>query len=243
MKTLSIALVWLGTIASGLTQGAEEAADVAAGSSMSLQEILTTGGSLMYVLGAMSLLGLAFVFYFFFALRAKRIAPPEFLHDLQDMLIEGKLEEARNFCKGEASPASAIALTATDYLLRVENPDTDMLREVMEGEGARQGTALQTQVQYLQDIAVIAPMVGLLGTVIGMLSTFNVVALDIAKAKPMLLAQGVSQALITTAAGLIVGIPAMAFYSYFRGRTVDLLSNLEILSGDLLALLVNLKNK
>ena len=59
----------------------------------------------------------------------------------------------------------------------------------------------------------------------------------------MLLAQGVSQALITTAAGLIVGIPAMAFYSYFRGRTVDLLSNLEILSGDLLALLVNLKNK
>ena len=65
MKTLSIALVWLGTIASGLAQGAEEAADVAAGSSMSLQEILTTGGSLMYVLGAMSLLGLAFVFYFF----------------------------------------------------------------------------------------------------------------------------------------------------------------------------------
>ena len=89
----------------------------------------------MYVLGAMSLLGLAFVFYFFFALRRKRIAPPEFLHDLQEMLIEGKLEEARNFCKGEPSPASAIALTATDYLLRVENPDTDMLARSHGGRG------------------------------------------------------------------------------------------------------------
>jgi biopolymer transport protein ExbB len=72
----------------------------------------------------------------------------------------------------------------------------------------------------------------------GMLKAFNVVALDIAKAKPMLLAAGVSQALITTAAGLIVGIPAMMAYAYFRGRTSKLLSNLETASADLLTLLI-----
>ena len=105
----------------------------------------------------------------------------------------------------------------------------------MEGEGSRQASLMQNQIQYLQDIAVIAPMIGLLGTVLGMLEAFNAVALDIAKAKPMVLAAGVSKALITTAAGLMVGIPAMMAYAYFRGRVTRLLAELETVSAELLA--------
>jgi biopolymer transport protein ExbB len=77
-------------------------------------------------------------------------------------------------------------------------------------------------------------MMGLLGTVFGMMRAFNVVAFDLAKAKPMLLAAGVAEALITTAAGLIIGIPAMMFYAYFRGRTSKLVSDLEVASGQVM---------
>ena len=76
----------------------------------------------------------------------------------------------------------------------------------------------------------------------GMLRAFNAVALDIAKAKPMILAAGVSQALITTAAGLLVGIPAMIFYSYFRGRSSRLIASLEAVSADLLGELLEAEN-
>jgi biopolymer transport protein ExbB len=125
-------------------------------------------------------------------------------------------------------------VAALDYLGSVDKADPALLKEVIEGEGSRQAAALQSQIQYLMDVAVIAPMMGLLGTVFGMMRAFNVVAFDLAKAKPMLLAAGVAEALITTAAGLIIGIPAMMFYAYFRGRTSKLVSDLEVASGQVM---------
>lgn len=210
--------------------------------SMSLQEIIETGGWLMYVLGAMSIIGLGLIFYFFFVLRQEKIIPREFVRDIRQMLEAGRLDEARLATEKKPSAIAAITAAALDYTERVHDPDPSLLKEIIEGEGSRQAALVQNQTQYLLDIAVIAPMVGLLGTVMGMLKAFNVVALDIAKAKPMLLAAGVSQALITTAAGLIVGIPAMMAYAYFRGQSSKLLSNLETASADLLTLLVRKKD-
>jgi len=225
-----------------LAQG-EETSESLEATSMSVQEIIQTGGVLMYVLGAMSLVGLAFVVYFIITLRRSRILPDEFLHDLHRSVGEGNLDQAVALCRNNASPASAIAETALNYAQQTDAVEAGMLKEMMEGEGSRQASAIQAQIKYLEDIGVIAPMVGLLGTVIGMLSTFNVVALDIAKAKPMMLAGGVSQALVTTAAGLIVGIPAMASYAYFRGRTSRILSDMEVMASDLLALLTRAPKK
>jgi biopolymer transport protein ExbB len=93
------------------------------------------------------------------------------------------------------------------------------------------------------DVAVVTPMVGLLGTVFGMMKAFNVVAFDLAKAKPMLLAAGVAEALITTAAGLLVGIPAMMFYAYFRGRAAKMVSQLESASSEVLNALLRARTK
>ena len=155
------------------------------------------------------------------------------------MLSANRLQEARAACRKKPCPMSAITLAALDYIDTVPTPDAGLLKEVIEGEGTRQSTLIQNSIQYLLDIAVIAPMVGLLGTVMGMLTAFNSVALDIAKAKPMVLAAGVSQALITTAAGLIVGIPAMAFYAYFRNRASRMMASLETSSAELLTLLVH----
>lgn len=204
--------------------------------SMTLSEMLETGGWIMYVMAAMSVAGLAFVIYFFAILRESQVTPGHVVRDIREKIQQGCLDEARDLCTGNRSPAAAaiVALAAIEYAQRAEQPDPGLLKEVVEGEGGRQAVRIQNQTHYLLDIGVIAPMVGLLGTVIGMLKAFNVVALDIKQATPMLLAAGVSQALITTAAGLIVGIPAMMFYAYFRGRSSKLISGLETASADLL---------
>ena len=153
--------------------------------------------------------------------------------------MKGNMEAARRRVASDSSPAASIAAVAMEYAGQSKDPNPGLLKELIEGEGGRQAVLIQNQTQYLMDIAVISPMVGLLGTVIGMLGAFNAVASDIAQARPMMLAAGVSQALITTAAGLIVGIPAMMFYAYFRGRTNRIISHMESFSADLLTMIAH----
>ncbi|HEY5770561.1 MAG TPA: MotA/TolQ/ExbB proton channel family protein, partial [Terrimicrobium sp.] len=120
-----------------------------------------------------------------------------------------------------------------------KNPKATMaeIREIAQTEGMRQSSALNQQVAYLADIGTIAPMVGLLGTVIGIVRSFGVIAIDASATRPTMLAQGIGEALIATAAGLLIGIPAMAAYAFFRGRVHALISELEAASTQLLALL------
>ena len=205
---------------------------------MSLRQIIETGGWPMYVLGVMSVFGMALVFYYFLVLRQNQVMPAKLLASLRRYLPADQLDHAKEACEKKRSAMSSVSLSAIDYARGVDCPDPALLRDIIEGEGSRQATIIQNQIQYLQDIAVIAPMIGLLGTVMGMLKAFNAVASDLAKATPMVLAHGVSQALITTAAGLIVGIPAMMAYAYFRGRSAKLLAGLEAASTELLTLLV-----
>lgn len=233
----------LNFIAWGLLASAAHAQEVAAGAvepvaqSMTLIEIIQTGGWLMYVLGAMSVLGLALILYFAFALRRTLIVPPDLIANVKSLIREGRWVEAHTACRNNSSAMASILSAAFDYVLRTPKPDPGLLREIVEGEGGRQASALQNQTQYLMDIAAVSPMVGLLGTVLGMLRAFNTVALDLAKAKPMLLAAGVSQALVTTVAGLIVAIPAMIAYAYFRGRVSRLISDMEAHAADVVAML------
>jgi biopolymer transport protein ExbB len=217
---------------------AAAAAPAAQAQMMTIQEILKAGGVLMYVLGAMSIAALAFILYLLFILRMDAVAPADLLHDLREMLGNGRREEARLACRRSRSALAAVGETGLTWLQRNERGDATLLKEVMEGEGSRQAAQLQNSTQYLLDIAVIAPMVGLLGTVVGMLQSFNAVALDLARARPMTLASGVAQALITTIGGLVVGIPAMAFYAFFRGRVAKLTAQLETAAADLLGVLL-----
>jgi biopolymer transport protein ExbB len=206
---------------------------------MTLQELVQTGGIPMYVLGGLSVAALAFIIYLLLLLRMNAVAPADLLHDLRELLGNRRTEEARLACRRSRSALAAIGETGLTWLHRNEQGDLGLLKEIMEGEGSRQAAMLQNQTQYLLDIAVIAPMVGLLGTVIGMLQAFNAVALDLARARPMTLASGVAQALITTAAGLIVGIPAMGFYAFFRGRVAKLTAQLETAAADLLGMVLS----
>lgn len=219
------------------TNVASSATETAASQSMTVQQILEYGGWLMYPLVILSIIGLAMIIYFLFILREEQVLPKKFVSGVRELLHAGRFAEAQQACRSNDSPIAAILHVALDYVVSREKADGVLMRELMEGEGSRQATLIQNQTQYLVDISAVAPMIGLLGTVVGMLKAFNVVALDLAKAKPMLLAGGVSQALITTVAGLIVAIPATMAYAYFRGRSAKLISSLEATTAEFAVLI------
>ena len=96
------------------------------------------------------------------------------------------------------------------------------------GEGSRLASSVYMSVDWLADIAAIAPLVGLLGTVLGMFQAFGGIAVDVAAgAKPVVLAQGVSQAIVTTIFGLVVAIPSLAAHAFFRRRAARLVALFE----------------
>jgi biopolymer transport protein ExbB len=237
-----MAVVFLASCAAAMAAPAAAEKVNEVGQTMTLRDIVSKGGLLVYVLGIMSVVGVALVIYFFVILRRTQVVPPALRDDVLDKIEAGQLSDARTACGYSPCAFSEIVVAAIDHVDSVEKVDATLLKDVIEGEGTRQATAIQSQIQYLLDIGVIAPMVGLLGTVFGMVHAFGVVALDLAKAKPMILAAGVAEALVNTAGGLIVGIPAMMFYAYFRGRTSKLVSDLEMASMSVFTALVQRKS-
>lgn len=205
----------------------------------SLMTLMHDGGFLMWVIAAMSVMTVAFTFYMIFALRESQVVP-RFLHrEIIEKIRAGSLDEVRRACEYRPCALSAIVLSAVDYSRNAQQMDPMVLKDVMEGEGARQADNLLGLPQYVYDIAIVAPMAGLLGTVFGMIQAFSGVALDIASAKPVVLAAGVSTALLTTAFGLIVALPSMALYAYFRRRASKIVALLEVASTDVMTAMSN----
>jgi biopolymer transport protein ExbB len=205
---------------------------------MSWREAWQYGGMIMWFILALSIAGGALAIYFFTILRPAQIAPRLLLSDLRDRLNDGDMNAARRACEHRACALSSVTLAALDYIRGVATPDVPLLKDIVEAEGSRQAENLQSQTQFLLDISVISPMLGLLGTVLGMLKAFGSIANDVTAAKPIILAQGVSQAIITTIFGLIVAIPCMVFYAYFRRRVSRMIALLELAATEILTALI-----
>jgi biopolymer transport protein ExbB len=197
---------------------------------MSLRDAWRCGGWIMWVLAGGSVIGLALSLYLFGTLRTSQMAPPILLSELLMHVKSGDLAAARRICEVRSSPLARIALAAFDHLRHTTASEPALLRADVEAEGVRQAEAIQGETQWLLDLSVIAPMLGLLGTVMGMLKAFGSVATDVASAKPVVLAAGVSQAIVTTIFGLLVAIPAMVAYAYFRRRASRQIAALEAAS-------------
>jgi biopolymer transport protein ExbB len=191
------------------------------------------------LLAVLSVLTLAMILYLLAVLRKGQIVPEPLRSELVEKLRAGDIEDARRLCGFRRGPLSAVLLTALDHMKSMPDIDPMLLRDVVEGEGSRQSESIQGQTQYLMDIAVVAPMIGLLGTVFGMMIAFNAVSDQIAVVRPTALIAGVNKAMITTAFGLVVGIPAMMAHAYFRNRTAKLVSLLETASAELFTTLLS----
>jgi biopolymer transport protein ExbB len=218
-------------------EAAKESASVGGIPFESVMDIATK--SVYGVLGALSIITLAMIIYFLVVLRKGQGVPEPLRSELMSKLRDGNIEDARRMCGFRHGPLSAVLLSALDHMKSMPDMDPMLLRDVVESEGARQSESIQGQTQYLMDIAVVAPMIGLLGTVFGMMIAFNAVSDQIAVVRPTALIAGVNKAMITTAFGLVVGIPAMMAYAFFRNRTAKLISQLETASAELFTALLS----
>ena len=200
---------------------------------VTLWALLKAGGYTMAVLGLLSVAALALIFYNFLTINAELLAPKVFTSNLIIKLEARDLEGAKIICEKEKNIISTIAVAGINRYSRGKV----VMREAMEKAMHKELGNLWKSIAYLGDIASIAPLLGLLGTVIGMIQAFNVISTAGAALKPMMLVGGISKALITTAAGLVVAIPTLAFYSYFRGKVHDIMNTVEDYSTDIIRLI------
>ena len=195
-------------------------------SGASLTQVLERGGPVMLILLGISVVALFLMFYYLMTIRTALVVPKDFINQAEDAVKKKDFELLSKICDENSSPAARIIAAGSNVFIRSKN-NYQMIRDAIEDEGTRQAGLLWHRIQALQDIAVIAPMVGLLGTVLGMIKSFMGLNQELATPRPTVIASGVSMALMTTAAGLVIGISAMILYSFFRARINRVLSNLE----------------
>jgi len=216
-----------------LLAAAEES--VAAESGLSLWGLLKQGGWAMYPLGLASLVMLFLIFYCYHETNRKKFIPDALLPELSQLLLQRDLYGA-NAQLQNSQTALTRALSSALSRARIDLPNAnkpiieDSLAESLEHEENNVGQ----WINYLNVVANIAPMIGLLGTVSGMIGAFQTISHG-GMGRPELLAGDIGEALITTATGLIIGIPAMISYFILRNR----LDNRMLAVGQTASLLVD----
>ena len=198
---------------------------------ITLAQAWNYGGPLMWVLAGLSVIAGAVVLYLLFAQRRGALAPRALVSDVFSKLQSADHGEARRLCERRPCAFSSLVLAALDAVRTTPAGRKPEVAQAVETAGAHAAERLQASVDWLADIAAIAPLVGLLGTVLGMFQAFGGIASDLAaNARPVVLAQGVSQAIVTTVFGLVVSIPCLGFHAFLRRRTAKRIAGLETLA-------------
>lgn len=177
-------------------------------------DFIERGGIMMYPLLFSSLLAVAIIIERLITLRRKKIIIPEIVSVVEQFNSPDDIELAKNISARYEGPLSNIVSIA------LENNDLENgeIKELIEDQARQEVGKLQKRLGILETIAAIAPLLGLAGTVLGMIRVFNVIK-DQGIGQASALSGGISEALLTTVAGLFIGIPALVFYSYFSRKT------------------------
>lgn len=201
----------------------------AGGAQLSLWEMIVSAGWLvMLPLLICSVLVVMLIIINFMTLKRRAIITRAMEKNIAALLEKEDLDGLKRYVGERPQAVARILSKALTFSDRHSDATPENVYAVAEAEGGRLAAVINQRALYLMDLGVLAPMLGLMGTVVGILTSFGRIASDEATTmRTMLLAGGISQALIATAAGLIVGILAMAFYSYFRGRVTFLVSEME----------------
>ncbi len=197
----------------------------------SLGDMWVAGGWTMYPLGFFGIFGTTLIIYNFIAVRKKRFLNPEGVKNVEKMIGKLQIKEAMEYCEKNPSPITNIVgngLARAD----LRDIDTDAVSVAMEEASVEEFANPYVLINYLSVIASLAPMLGLYGTVSGMVKAFNTIATEGAGSASKL-ADNISEALITTAAGMIVGIPSMFFFFFFKNKYGAIISGASRIIGEL----------
>ena len=185
-------------------------------------ELFKAGGWIMWPLLLCSIVSITIVVERFIVLQTKRISPPELITQIWQWLKFNQVDKKR--IRELQANSQLGRILAAGLVNRDES--RDITRESIEDVGRHVTVLLERNLTTLGTIAAIAPLMGLLGTVIGMIKVFAVITTE-GVGNPETLAGGISEALLTTAAGLLVAIPSIIFYRYFRGKIGFLVVDME----------------
>jgi len=190
-----------------------------------LWDPIVAGGLLMIPIAICSLILVAFVLERAISLRRGRVIPGPFTKRFLKQLGDGDLDRdtALKLCEENGSPVADVLAGAVRKWGR---PAVEVEQAIIDA-GERSTNGLRRYLRVINGVATVTPLLGLLGTVVGMIRAFNNIATADALGRPELLAKGISEALLTTAGGLSVAIPALIFYLFFVSRVDQLIIQID----------------
>lgn len=185
-------------------------------------DLIAKGGIFIYPIVFCSIVALAVFLERLWVLQRKHVIPSEFIRKVEDLLKKQKLSDAIFLCQADPSSIARV------FFAGLKNAGRGMwlVKESIEERGGREAAILEKRVGILSTIASLTPLLGLLGTVSGMIKTFNVISLQ-GVGNPAPLAGGIAEALITTAAGLSVAIPTLVCYRIVKDKAESLIFEME----------------
>ncbi len=194
-------------------------------------EVMYALGIFMYPLGLCSVIVVWFSIERMVVLRRGRVIPRPFVKRFFEHIEQGKVDAkgAMKLCEENGSP---IAMIFAHGLKKWGKPSVEVEQAIIDG-GERQLSQLRTHLRVLNGAATVSPLLGLLGTVVGMIESFNSIATSDSMGKSAEMAGGIGLALLTTAVGLLIAIPALIMYMYFSGRVDRLVMDMDTHGQDL----------
>ena len=213
---------------------AEVAEQVPVEKTLSILELIAGGG--WYIMGPLAILSVVAIYIFierFLAIQKAQKLDPAFMNKMKDFIFEGKMESAKDLCKKTQTPFARMLLKG---VARIGKPLGD-ISSAIENRGKLEIFNLEQGLSTLATIAGAAPMIGFLGTVIGMITTFHEMYAAGNSVEISNLSGGIMQAMVTTAAGLVIGIIAYIGYNTLVAKVDKVIHKMEATSIDFMDLL------
>jgi len=194
-----------------------------------LGDVIKDGGLIGFIIIGMSVAALALTIEHIITIRRDKIVPPELIDELEALFEEEEYQEALELCESEPNFLTNILSAGLPKI----NAGFEAMEKAMDEVSEEETIKLQQKISWLNLIANLAPMMGLLGTVYGMIVAFNEITKLGPNVTPADLSTGISAALVTTMLGLIVAIPTMAAFFYFRNKVIKVSLELAAIADDL----------
>ncbi len=183
---------------------------------LTIGKLIKDSGIFGWLIILLSVVALALVIENFISLKRDKLAPPELIDEIQALFDEDQFQEAMELCENEPSFLTRVAGAGIAKI----GHSFEVIEKSIEEMGDEEAVKLHQKIGWLSLISNVAPMMGLLGTVSGMVLAFNTIATSGGQANPADLANGISQALLTTLFGLVVAIPVTAAFAYMRNNLI-----------------------
>jgi biopolymer transport protein ExbB len=232
LLTLLFAVSFFAT--AGVALAADAATEVDANrlaqGQLTMQQILRDGGTIGWVIIVLSVATMAVLIECSVTVRRDKICRPELIDEVEALLEEDELQEALELCESEPNFFTNMMAAG----LAKANLGYDEMKTAMENRGGVEVTKMMQKVGWILWLSNIGPLLGLFGTVTGMIAAFNVIKALGAAVTPTDLAGGISAALVTTFDGLLVSIPAVTAYQYFRDKVTKIAIDFGSMAEDMI---------